>query len=186
MNDEVNPTAPLLKALQDAESAVHQLRYAREAYEREQTELRVKPIQIAITSESIALFHQRQIDADQVRREAQAALDAQRVELAAANTGWHPVGTKLVEWSTSSYGRERGKTYTTGRHGVVEVWTRDSRVAENVRYALPSPGDVVVRLMKADGEPSTKFEKLGNTVRRTWLPEGAPAPTVESLNTFRY
>lgn len=86
----------------------------------------------------------------------------------ASQEGWgdFPVGTELCMWAASgSYGR--GKLVIKKR-GVVEVCTKDTKLAENLGWKKPDIGEAFVRVLKKDGTPSLMAgEKWG-----TWLPEG--------------
>lgn len=93
--------------------------------------------------------------------------EAERV----AMTGEHlqyPVGTKLFEWKTERWGRVMRKT---GKVGVTEIFTRESVVAGNVpSYRVPAIGKEIIRLLKKDGTPSSKFDLLTEYSR--FYPEG--------------
>lgn len=79
-----------------------------------------------------------------------------------------------VEWTTS--GRYWDRTPRPGRRGKLEIFTRESAVPGNLAtYSQPCPGDIVMRVLKKDGTPSSRFERNGwnpDSSRRTWYPEG--------------
>lgn len=114
--------------------------------------------------------YEERIDAAKAaHREAQAAVDAAKVAAAQTQTQL-PVGTRVAQWNwhTSIGGHRRGQAFIVG-HGVIEVWTRESlRSAGIPSYNIPDPGTLVVRHLKNNGRPSTKFTRLNHA----WLPNG--------------
>lgn len=81
----------------------------------------------------------------------------------------HPVGTRMVEWGLPrySYGRNPLKAKT-GRVGIIEVRTTDSKFAGSLGYSTPRIGAAFIRLLKKDGTPSLAIIRS----LRGWEPEG--------------
>ena len=108
-----------------------------------------------------------------------------RLALQAATnvTGPYNIGTKMVEWSCRPYYRSSRAT-PTGRVGIVEVWTKDSRQSERlIVYRLPSVGSKVVRILKKDGSPGVGFVNFRSlqTPPSGWYPEGVN-PNLREVN----
>lgn len=104
--------------------------------------------------------------------DAKAALDAARIAEANADTGWYPVGTPVVEWRPPRH-YEATRAYSKLGRGVVEVWGEKSLHPANMaEFRLPRPGAVVVRQLKRDGTPSTRWVALTSYTKSVWLREG--------------
>jgi len=122
---------------------------------------------------------QREIDeAEQAIMAKHAPLiEAAELEFSAANKAWREacdavaraqaeawpiVGKIYVEWKSQRYrySREERSKQPTGKRAIVGVWTSGSPSPENVYHGLPSIGDLYLRVLKKDGTPSTRFERL--------------------------
>lgn len=78
------------------------------------------------------------------------------VEQAKAKTlGGVPVGGRVVEW-ISQY-RFSSIRKQSGKIGIVEVCTIESRFSDNVVHGIPTVGKLFVRILKKDGTPSRNF-----------------------------
>lgn len=80
----------------------------------------------------------------------------------------HPVGTVLYEWGRPRFSQDWEKT---GKRGVVEVCTRESKFPSNIAWSKPSPGEAYIRMLKTDGTPSLQVISVNRAGHR-WLPEG--------------
>jgi hypothetical protein len=80
----------------------------------------------------------------------------------------YPVGTKVYEWIRLEWPNHDQPKKLSGRVGLIEVWTRDSKKPDSVGLG-PYVGRVVVRFLKKDGTPSLKYEEREIS---KWLPEG--------------
>lgn len=113
-------------------------------------------------------------DADfaQLRKAERAALIAwENAEIASARVKVDAMPVRrFEEWRMRKLSAFRlGDAAPSGRIGVLEVCTRESRFAENVSdYAQPDVGDIFLRILKSDGTPSLLFERYFNTER--WRP----------------
>lgn len=92
-------------------------------------------------------------DARRERARATAAKEA--ADIAAAQT--HPLAGKRVQRKVRKSGWSRDLV---DQLGVVEIFTRESAVPLNQRYMRQSIGDPIVRLLKKDGTPGLKIERL--------------------------
>lgn len=82
----------------------------------------------------------------------------------------------LVEWDTkrSNWRTDRQNwLYKTGRRGVLEVCDYDTVFPTNVaHYRIPKPGDLFIRRIKVNGEPSQLIVVLReNRIPSNWYPE---------------
>ena len=96
--------------------------------------------------------------------------DAKIAEAMATET--YRVGLPMVKWATLRFINPPWKL--TGLTGVIEVWTHDSARPGN-RASVPDPGTRVVRILKRDGTPSTRFEPwnwFSEAPPYGWYPEG--------------
>ena len=125
----------------------------------------------------IELFYNGMYEAEVKRlwteaRTANEACEAETVANAKANKGapW-PVGTKLLQV------HNRGRYNERTEYGILEVYTHDSVCQDNIRYGKPHIGAFVVRLLKADGTPSKKIDKI-DTHHGYWTPID---PTIQHL-----
>lgn len=111
---------------------------------------------------------------EQAVERAREALEAEAKRLAETGEGMKlKPGTKLLEWASPRFSI-RHKLEPTGVAGVIEVWTESSARPENLsRWRIPSPGSVVLRILKKDGTLSSKFvhSDYGGEFFN-WLPEG--------------
>jgi hypothetical protein len=106
--------------------------------------------------------------------EAEKAWKTAKVVAAQSKPSEHgPVGTRMVEWTNgrSYFGSTRREWSTTGRKGVLDIWTDESVAPGGTKWSLPGVGDYYVRVLKKDGTESTRFEKLNNWGLK-WRPEG--------------
>lgn len=83
----------------------------------------------------------------------------------------------LVEWDRRKnewFTDRRNWLYKTGRRGVLEVCDYDTTFPENMAdYRRPKPGDLFIRRVKANGEPSQQIITLHDGhVPTRWHPEG--------------
>lgn len=84
-----------------------------------------------------------------------------------------PVGTKLVEFEPPRGGSLDKKMVPTGEKAVLEVYEDGDPVPMNARWHRPSPGQVVLRLLKKDGTPGTKVECWNSyAMVNRWYAEG--------------
>ena len=92
--------------------------------------------------------------ASRAKGDAVRAVEAAKVEAGAS----HPLNGKRV---TKTERQWRGGGYEHVQvFGVVEIFSRQTERPANMRYGLPSLGSPIVRLLKKDGKPGTKIEKL--------------------------
>jgi hypothetical protein len=137
---------------------------------------RVKPLQDAVTREEQAVFkdlgeqfNARQDEAITARQNALIAYENALVAERSANTGWLPVGTKVIEWERCrGWGYRDNPFRRTGRTGIVEVYARGAPRHEKLRDQA-SVGDVAVRPLKKDGTPGIAIETV--MPRSYWRPE---------------
>lgn len=83
----------------------------------------------------------------------------------------YPIGTKLVEWKVNRYIFPNRKEKT-GRIGIVEIFTNESRQSKIIRWGKAKRGDFVVRILKRNWEPSTNCETNKWNIENYWFPEG--------------
>ena len=101
---------------------------------------------------------------------AEKELEAEKDRIARIGDGGaYPVGTKLYEWGpVRKFSRDIGAT---GKVGIFECITKDSVHAGNVAgYSRASIGDFVVRELKKDGTPSSRYHRYKHWMQ--WYPEG--------------
>lgn len=85
-----------------------------------------------------------------------AADEKDRIARTGANAPL-PVGTVMIEWKPPL--GFAGRTWSkTGRRGLIEMVTKDSKHAENLsRYSRAGLGTCVIRILKKDGTPSIQY-----------------------------
>lgn len=105
-----------------------------------------------LRAEADLLFGAKRTEALTAEHTALAAFNAAEVASAKADTGWLPEGTKVFKTKKRGW---QGVEHTV--RGIVEVWSSESKLAATKRYP-PNPGTVVVRILKANGTPSTKHD----------------------------
>lgn len=93
-----------------------------------------------------------------------------------------PLGTRMVQWEHVR-NRENWSKWTlvaTKRRGIVEVLQVGSPLPRNRAHGLPKIGDVIIRVLKADGARSINCLKLDSWdgINR-WFPEGHQPTTKE-------
>jgi hypothetical protein len=78
----------------------------------------------------------------------------------------YPEGTIMIQW-TKSY---RDTAYIlTKEKGKLEIFREGDSFPLNRRWFRPSPGDLIVRLVKKDGTTGIQIDKYHSNV---WFPEG--------------
>jgi hypothetical protein len=121
--------------------------------------------QIGITSRAVEAevnaTYKSRIDAQ--KQEMSEAWDlARKARLEVANG--HPMVGKKVFARAGGYSIRN-------LYGIVEVFVEGDPVPSNKKWGLPTPGTLVVRLLKADGSRSTRFERCsswGNGLPGGW------------------
>lgn len=93
----------------------------------------------------------------------------------------YPLGTVMIEWKrqwgSRGYGRTNPWYETTGRTGVIEVITRQSKHQANLRWGKASLGSTVIRLRNKQRVPGIAYitMKSGIISRdggfHSWFPE---------------
>lgn len=164
----MSETKRLEAAFKEARAAHAKLELAK----REESSERTSIFREALAAEMSAKHDAGILEASRRLQEATKAWeDAKIAESQNAKWNGHAVGTKLVQWKdvSVSWARER-RWEKDGKVGIVEIRTRDSRFPANVRYGLPEIGEPFLRILKADGTPSTQIET--SSWKRCWLPEG--------------
>jgi len=109
-----------------------------------------------IKKQAAAMFDNDMSAAWDAEYKARHAYEQALVKARNADTGWLPVGTKVVKVSSTGYygGRAERRTY-----GVLEVWGPDSVFPENhSSFRRPSAGKLVVRLLRQDGTQSKTYD----------------------------
>lgn len=147
-----------INILRDALTLARQDRCAKEAEIEKECRASISAIEARHHAELLEL---RTIEA---KADAlfQEAWDAAKIAEAKPE---YPVGTILQEWRRRKFDYH-GPLHPTGRKGVVEIVTRDSRFAAG--RISPSCGTVICRLLRKDGTPGMQFEHyLG-----LWHPDG--------------
>lgn len=136
----------LQQAMEAASDAHREQQDKRRVWLREQT--------AALHVRCGEIFDERE---NQTRVAYNDAIEAYRTALVnheRANPSWLPEGTRVRAKLFTRYGRDTGKwTY-----GLVEVWDRGSARPGNRSY-YPARGNVVVRLLKKDGQPSLDYSE---------------------------
>lgn len=137
---------------------------------------RLNDARARITSEVARVYDGKINDAFRERFVTKEAFEKAREEYALAGASSpYPLGTRMLEWKNAR-SVEHGYAYrmmTTGRVGIVEVFTRESPLAKNTGYHAPQPGDVVLRVLKKAGDRSLVCYKIEyGSIRREWFPEG--------------
>jgi hypothetical protein len=87
------------------------------------------------------------------------------VEAVKAAHATQPTGM-FVEWKSPQYS---GTLYKTGRTGIVEVRTTDSKFPGRNRWRLPPLGGEFIRVLKKDGSPGLNFDLISSF---GWHPDG--------------
>jgi len=138
----------------DLEEAVQAAEEAVRAIEREIS------AEIDAACAAIRAKHKATLDAAcRARSQAVEAKNAAAISEGAAS----PLVGKKVRREVN---RWRGPIWSSRREtveefGIVEVFTRESRMAEKLsRYGRPQLGTLIVRILKKDGTPGLKFERL--------------------------
>lgn len=91
-------------------------------------------------------------------------------------TVWYPVGTKVELWKNK--GRYINGKQKSGEFGLVEVYDGTNPLPDNLRWRKPNVGDIMVRLLKKNGESGLRVEVVSNQNRmkahfaNVWLIEG--------------
>lgn len=117
-----------------------------------------------------AEFAERIASAEQAVRAAKELVDAEKIASVKPKYGPDIV---LCEWIGHFCAGTVPWYTSTGKRGRMEVWTKDSKVSSNLAgYSIPYIGDVVIRLLKADGSPSLKIIRGKWDIENSWLPEG--------------
>ena len=119
-----------------------------------------------IDSKLEAEYGDRLRELSDAHTKAQAAAEQYDVEQAIANAKYL-IGTIMCKWVVKS-SWERVPQWEIECRGIVEVFTRESPRPDNQRFSLPSIGDIIVRILKKDGKPGLRVERINDT----WLPEG--------------
>ncbi len=92
---------------------------------------------------------------------------------------WYAPGTVVERWK--NIGRSNGVNWVrTGQKGIVEIYEQGSPMPDNIgRYSYPEIGNIIVRLLKKDGSPGLKFERISSKWNNEltyekdyWAPEG--------------
>ena len=149
----------LQRAERDASQAHSKLKFAKEQYYNREYDARVQPLIHEIETETGEKFDKLIEDAFEVWLQARDAADKATVEAVTADTGWFPAGTKVKYVPDRRFSFRVDKM--DGQLGVIEVWTKESRYPDNMRWGMPHPGDIVIRFLKKDGSPSLKFVRKG-------------------------
>lgn len=85
----------------------------------------------------------------------------------------YPVGTILIGWSDKNSGwYSKTPNYQIVAKGIFEIVTADTEHPATTTYSRPSIGEYIVRLLKADGTPSKKYQRFSHYSSLKWLPEG--------------
>lgn len=106
----------------------------------------------------------------ELRRQVYAARCAWEDELVEHARKDPSVGRVLIGWTAlRCYG---GGWSPNGQKGRIDVWTRESKHPENMRFGLPSPGSLYIRVLKKDGTDSLNFDTLNHSWKVKWLPPG--------------
>lgn len=100
---------------------------------------------------------------------AEAEYNAERVATA---TPPYPVGTVLIGWKDVAHSYARAQNWQAVAKGVVEIADGNTVYPANTKSAYKhAHGTVLVRLLRKDGTPGPKVERLGDWPHK-WLPEG--------------
>lgn len=151
MNDVVKT---LGTALSEAQALRRKLEHEKRAWVDEREGI--------IAQEAAKLFDDRIAEARAAATLAQTLHNNAVVEARTADTGWLPVGTRVWRKERQRYGADRTL------QGLVEVWSAASARPYNRTY-FPATGAVVVRLLKANGEPSQMFDdRVDEATRNGW------------------
>lgn len=156
----------LQKAKQDAEIAVRGVEAERSAFlakRRRDAE-----------EEADQQFGARLDAAREMAQAARLAELAEKDRIAKTGEGApFPLGTKLCKWENKETSRfSRKYAWEKVADGVMEAFTTESDGPANLRYGAANVGDFVVRVLKKDGTPGARYERIGDTWRGKWLPIG--------------
>jgi hypothetical protein len=70
----------------------------------------------------------------------------------------HPEGTVLVEWKAGRYYAD--KTLRPARKAVLQIYREGDPLPANVKWHRPQVGEIILRLLKKDGTPSSAIEQI--------------------------
>lgn len=126
------------------------------------------------------------IDAIEARARAFKQEQRERLDVDATEAA-HPWTGKKVEREEITYSRGNWTRCETGRKtlvGIVETVTSRTEFAANEsRYGRPGIGAPIVRLLKKDGSPGLKYERLHSNWK---LVQDAPVPALSPKPTPRW
>jgi hypothetical protein len=130
-----------------------------------------------LIDKALAARREKLIELRQAAYAAQSTWHEEKVADArrtAGKDGNLALGTRMFEWENgrSYFGSRDFQWSKTGRTGIIQVWTPETKHPENLRWGLPNVGDLYIRVLKVDGTESLKFESLRGNYKSTWMPEG--------------
>lgn len=142
------------------ERAQDEARKARAQYDNHLAEARR-----AAQSEADTLYRPAILAANDVAARAKAVYEEKLVELAESGTTLADgltIGMRVCKWKY--VGTFRGGFVQTDTYGAIEVWTheRDRAHASNPR---PHVGDLCIRILRKNGEPSLRVDRMNRTFR---------------------
>lgn len=117
----------------------------------------------------------KKVQAEKIRAhdEWQKELDRLNLEKAQENAPF-ATGTRMRKWTyRNRWTADQDSYIQSDVIGVFQVFRRGDEAPQNQRWSRPSCGDFIVRFLKKDGNPGSKFERYDS---RTWIPEGQPHP----------
>lgn len=129
--------------------------------ERDRIEAHRRPVAVTLSAKLSALNQELRDAEDRDARANRHEWDGKKVYREEKIYGRYGSGVKLIERI----------------EGIVETVTRDTEFAENLgSWRRPALGAPIVRLLKKDGTPGKKFERLNNTGfgDTQWLLVGGP------------
>jgi hypothetical protein len=171
MTSKANPNvAALTEARDAAQRRLWGIDRERAAFLRE----RQDAFLVALTAETAGLFDDRLAVARAELAAAEALADEAIEKAALAEEREVPAGTLMEEWKTPRHTYGRGPKELTGRKGVLEIITRESVHPGNIReWSQAKVGQLVVRILKKNGEPGTSYVSDVWGMRNCWKVAGS-------------
>lgn len=119
------------------------------------------------------LYEQRFADTAAALEAARRVVIAEKDRLAKLGVGApHPVGTAMVEWRDERPFSGGAHLTPTGRTGVMEACTRETRLPGNLgRFNAVAVGEYFIRLRKKDGTLGMAVEARKWNITNRWFPE---------------
>jgi len=144
----------------------YELRIARQAMEAQEV-VKIDELKKQISIRLEDKFGAAIREAEREQQEARKALELLEVEDTRLRLRF-PEGTKYEEYNRPLFSTRPSQKI--GKCALLEVATHDSLYSKG--QSAPEPGTVILRLLKKDGTPSSRWEKTGWF--NNWVREGQP------------